>query len=882
MPRSHRLFWSLALFSLLCLSFFAFPAFSQQKTDTSTSPPLYLDPKAPVDRRVDDLVSRMTLDEKASQLVHKAAAIPRLQVPPYNWWTEALHGVLTSPTTVFPEPIGLAASFDVPLVHQMAIVISTEARAKHHEQVRHGIFQDIGLDFWSPNVNIFRDPRWGRGQETYGEDPFLTAHMGVAFVSGMQGDDPNYFRTISTPKHYAVHSGPETTRHIVDVKVSRHDMEDTYLPAFRATVTEAKAGSVMCVYNSVNGEPGCANSFLLQDQLRDKWKFQGYVVSDCDAVADIQRGHHYVNTLAEAGAISIKRGTDLDCNDTGIDYSRYVAAVQQGLLTEAEMDIAVKRLMKARMQLGMFDPPELVKYAQIPYSEMDTPEHRELSLRLARESMVLLKNDGLLPLKPGMKKIAVVGPLADQLPVLYGNYNGSPSRATSALQGIQKQFGSSEITYAAGTRFLRLGQIISGTILSAPDGQPGLKADYFKGINLEGAPVLSRVDKSVDFTFAAPDAVPTVGNMNFSARWTGYLTPPESGTYDLGFNGDDGYRVWMDDKLLLEDWSMHGASLKTTPVTLEKGHKYAIKIEYFQAAGGAVAQLVWYPPTADPLQMALADAAKADVVIAVVGITSALEGEEMGINLPGFKGGDRTSIDLPQEEEDLLKAVKATGKPLVVVLMNGSALAVNWAQANANAILDAWYPGEEGGMAIAETLAGANNPAGRLPVTFYTGIDQLPPFEDYAMNNRTYRYFHGQPLYPFGYGLSYSKFAYSKAKLSKAKLKAGEPLTVEAVVKNTGGHDGDEVVQVYLTFPQLPGAPVRALRGFTRVHVAAGRTEHVQLKLDPRDLSYVNEAGDRLVAAGKYRISVGGGQPGTSAAVVEVPLEISGEYKLPE
>jgi len=881
LPRSRRLFLILPLFFVF-LSFFARPAVSQQKTDTSTSPPLYLDPKAPVDRRVDDLVSRMTLDEKASQLVHKAAAIPRLQVPAYNWWTEALHGVLTAPTTVFPEPIGLAASFDAPLVHQMAIVISTEARAKHHEQVRHGIFQDVGLDFWSPNVNIFRDPRWGRGQETYGEDPFLTARMGVVFVSGMQGDDPNYLRTISTPKHFAVHSGPETTRHIVDVKVSKHDMEDTYLPAFRATVTEAKAGSVMCVYNSVNGEPGCANTFLLQDQLRDKWKFQGYVVSDCDAVADIQRGHHFVNTLAEAGAISIRRGTDLDCNDTGIDYSRYVAAVQQGLLTEAELDVAVKRLMKARMMLGMFDPPELVNYAQIPYSEMDTPEHRELSLRLARESMVLLKNDGLLPLKLGTKKIAVVGPLADQLPVLYGNYNGSPSRATSTLQGIQKQFGSSEITYAAGTRFLRLGQIISEAILSTPDGQPGLKADYFKGINLEGAPVLSRVDKAVDFTFAAPDAIPTVGNMNFSARWTGFLTPLESGTYDLGFNGDDGYRVWMDDKLLLEDWSMHGPSLKTTAVTLEKGHKYAIKIEYFQAAGGAVAQFVWYPPTVDPLQKAVSEAENADVVIAVVGITSALEGEEMGINLPGFKGGDRTSLDLPQEEEDLLKAIKATGKPLVVVLMNGSALAVNWAQANANAILDAWYPGEEGGTAIAETLAGANNPAGRLPVTFYTGIDQLPPFEDYAMNNRTYRYFHGQPLYPFGYGLSYSKFAYSKAKLSKAKLKAGETLTVEAIVKNTGGRDGDEVVQVYLTFPQLPGAPIRALRGFTRVHVAAGKTERVQLKLDPRDLSYVNEAGDRLVAAGKYRVSVGGGQPGTSAAAVEVPLEISGEYKLPE
>ncbi len=873
------LLFAMFLYFLTLLSFLTSPAYSQQSTDTSSSP-LYLDPKASVDRRVDDLVSRMTLEEKASQVVHRATAIPRLQIPAYNWWTEALHGVLTTPTTVFPEPIGLAASFDAPLVHEMAVVIGTEARAKHHEQIRQGIFQGVGLDFWSPNVNIFRDPRWGRGQETYGEDPFLTARMGVAFVSGMQGDDPKYLLTIATPKHYAVHSGPEPTRHTVDVKVSKHDEEDTYLPAFRAAVTKAKAGSVMCVYNSVNGEPGCANSFLLQDQLRDKWKFQGYVVSDCGAIADIQRGHHFVSTLAEAAAISIKRGTDLNCNDKGGDYSSYVDAVKQGLLTEAELDVSVKRLMKARMLLGMFDPPELVKCQQIPYSEMDAPAHRELSLRLARESMVLLKNDGILPLNPGTKKIAVVGPLGDQLTVLYGNYNGTPTRATSVLQGIQKQFASSEVTFAPGTRFLRSGQIIPESALSTPDGQPGLKAEYFNGIQFEGAPKVTRVDKTVDFDLLSFG--PAVGTENFSARWAGFLTPQESGVYDLNFNGDDGYRVWLDDKVLFEDWSMHGPSLKTATLSLEKGHKYAIRIDYFQGEGGAVAQFGWYPPTEDPLKQALAYANKSDVLIAVVGISSALEGEEMNVNVPGFRGGDRTSLDLPQAEEDLLKALKATGKPLVVVLMNGSALAVNWAQANANAILDAWYPGEEGGTAIAETLAGANNPAGRLPVTFYTGVDQLPPFEDYAMNNRTYRYFRGQPLYPFGYGLSYSKFAYRKPKLSTAKLKAGDSLTVAAEVKNTGARDGDEVVQVYLTFPQLPGAPIRALRNFTRVHVPAGKTQHVQLKLDPRDLSYVNESGDRLVGAGKYRVSVGGGQPGTSAPVVEVPLEIRGEFRLPE
>ncbi len=843
--------------------------------------PPYLDPSLPTDQRVNDLVSRMTLEEKVSQVVHKAAAIPRLKVPEYNWWTEALHGVAQGIATVFPEPIGLAATFDAPLIHEMATAISTEARAKHHAEVRRGNYSGVGLDFWAPNLNIVRDPRWGRGQETYGEDPFLTGRMGVAFVTGMQGDDPKYRKTIATPKHYAVHSGPEPARHSMDVKVSRHDQEDTYLPAFRDAVVEGKAGSVMCSYNSINGEPACANNFLLVDQLRAKWGFRGYVVSDCGAITDIERGHHYAKTLPDAGAISMQRGTDLNCNDAGGDYSAYLKAVQQGLLPEKDLDTAVKRLMRARFELGMFDPPSMVKYAQTPASANDTEEHRALALKTARETMVLLKNNGELPLDSAVtKKIAVVGPLADSVRALEGNYNGVPSRWTTPLDGIRRQFPDAKVTFAPGTQFLRTGDPVPGSVLQTVDGRPGLRGEYFKGTELKGTPVATRIDRDVDFAFSEP--VPGLGTQNFSVRWTGFLRPAESGNFELGATGDDGYRVWLDNKLLVEDWAAHSQTTKTAKVALEKGRRYAVRMEYFQVGGSAVARLVWSRVVANLAGQAVAAAKQADVTIAVVGITSELEGEEMTVNVPGFKGGDRVSIDLPAPEEELLKAVHATGTPLVVVLMNGSALAVNWAQQNADAILEAWYPGEEGGAAIAETLAGVYNPAGRLPVTFYRGVDQLPAFEDYSMQGRTYRYFSGQPLYPFGYGLSYSQFMYGSLQLSASTLPAGSALGVDADVQNMGKRAGDEVVQLYLTFPKVAGAPVRALRGFTRVHLAAGTRQKVHFNLNVRDLSMVSEAGDRVVAPGVYRLSVGGGQPGTGAAVVESEFNVEGTMMLAE
>lgn len=725
----------------------------------------------------------------------------------------------------------------------------------------------------------------GDADETYGEDPYLTGRMGVAFVTGMQGDDPSYLRVIATPKHYAVHSGPEPLRHSFDAKVSKHDMEDTYLPAFRAAVVEGKAGSVMCVYNSVNGEPGCANNFLLGDQLREKWGFRGYIVSDCGAVSDIYRGHHFTAALAEAGAVSLKRGTDLNCNYPGDDYSLYTDAVKQGLLSEKDLDVAVKRLFLARFALGMFDPPQAVPYASTPISEANAAAHRELALKVARESMVLLKNDGALPLSKDIRRIAVVGPLADSARVMQGNYSGSNPQIVTVLDGLRKQFPNATITFNAGTSFLRDSSIpIPEARLSAPDGKPGLKAEYFRGVELQGAPVATQVDKMVDFDFLATPA-PGVGRRNFSVRWTGILTPAKSAVYKIGVKGDDGYRLWLDGKLIVEDWANHAVTTKTLELPLKKGHKYAVKMEYFQGSGAATAKLVWQTMSktdAELAEIAAKSARKADVVMAAVGINSDLEGEQMPVNLPGFKGGDRTSIDLPKPEEDLLKAVKTAGKPLIVVLMNGSALGANWADTNANAILEAWYGGEEGGTAIAETLTGLNNPAGRLPVTFYTGLDQLPAFEDYSMQNRTYRYFNGKPLYPFGHGLSYSTFAYSNLKLSKTNIAAGDPLVVEADVNNTGKREGDEVVQVYLSFPSAPGAPIRALRGFQRVHVAPGETKHVSFTLEPRDLSAVNEAGDRIIRAGEYQIAVGGGQPGFGAPGVQAGFAIAGEQMLPE
>ena len=859
----------LKTFCLIVVSFFLLfktsPLSAQSASNAAASAaaprPPYLDPSLPVDQRINDLVSRMTLEEKASQMQDVARAIPRLNIPAYNWWNEALHGVARSGhATVFPQAIGLAATWDTDLIHRMAEVISTEARAKYNDAIQHGnTGRYYGLTFWSPNINIFRDPRWGRGQETYGEDPFLTSRIGVAFVTGLQGDDPKYLKVVSTAKHFAVHSGPETLRHREDVPVSPHDFADTYAPAFRALIMEGHADSVMCAYNSVHGEPACANH-LLFDALRNKWGFKGYVVSDCWAISDIHQGHGFVLTLEQAAALSVKAGTDLSC---GPEYASLPFAVENRLLTPADVDLAVKRLFEARFRLGMFDPPESVPWSKLTIADNDTPAHRQLALEAARKSIVLLRNErNTLPLKSSVKTIAVVGPNADSLPVLLGNYAGTPSAYTTILDGIRKRFPSAKISTVTGAPLTETsGVILAGAYLrtGGANSQQGLSAEYFANTNLSGNPALKRVDPAVRFEWNSVSPGPGIPAQNFSVRWSGELVPPVDGDYRLGMDTDGGSRIFLDGKKIIDDWAPHGERTMTTLVHLQAGHAYPIRMEYFHYGWDSAARLLWLPPNL--VQEAVDAARKADVVVAVVGLTAQLEGEESENSDPGFFGGDRLDLDLPHPQEQLLESLAAAGKPLIVVLTSGSAVALNWAQEHAAAILEAWYPGEEGGAAVADVLSGDYNPAGRLPVTFYKSVAQIPPFGSYSMNGRTYRYFTEQPFYPFGYGLSFSSFNYSDPKIAPEQVAAGTSVTASVRVTNSSSAPGDEVVQLYLSHPGIDGAPIRALTGFQRVHLAASASQTVTFTLHDRDLSTVDDNGIRKVVPGTVEAWIGGGQP---------------------
>jgi beta-glucosidase len=894
------------LVSYVCLPY----CFAQAPVTTPPPPPPtaeqikaaanmpFRSPNLPIEKRVDDLVSRLTLEEKVSQLIDRAEPVPRLDIPAYNWWNEGLHGIARSGyATLFPQAIGNAATWDAPLLGKIGTVVSTEARAKYNDAILHGNHDRFyGLTIWSPNINIFRDPRWGRGQETFGEDPFLTSRLGVAFVRGIQGDDAHYFRAIATPKHYAVHSGPETTRHKVDVDPSDHDLWDTYLPAFRATITEGKADSIMCAYNRVDKVPACASKMLLGDILRGNWGFEGFVTSDCDAIDDFSQpnGHHYSSDRETGSVAGILAGTDTDC---GTAYRALTDAVHHNLITEAQLDVSLKRLFTARMRLGMFDPPEQVPYASLPFSLVNSSENAALALTAARESMVLLKNDHhFLPLKPGgAQTIAVIGPLAASRLALEGNYNAIPEHPILPLDGIVQEFGNSHVLYAEGSPYIMGGEVpVPRTLLRAgPDSTvEGLQGEYFPQPGFDGTPEMVRIDKEIDFDWAYSNPVPSLSAdttaQSFAVRWTGAIAAPVAETDNfqvrLPFcypcDGKLKFAIYFDGKALealppdaqgpgrLPPSGRNFGAIERFSIPFTDTRPHALRIEYIQSGripgGGLVFE--WSPRHELLQDEAIAIAKKADVVVAFVGLTARLEGEEMRVNAKGFAGGDRTDIALPDVQEELLETVAKTGKPIVVVLLNGSALAVNWAQNNAKAILEAWYPGQSGGQAIAETFSGKNNPAGRLPVTFYAGIDQLPAFEDYSMANRTYRYFKGKPLFAFGDGLSYSTFTYSPVKLSSEKLHAGETLTVEADVKNTGSLAGDEVAELYLRPPQNDVSPKLALAGFERIHLNPGESGHVNFRLDPRTLSQVDERGIRAVIPGRYQISIGGSQPDGDAA----------------
>jgi beta-glucosidase len=862
--RKIQIAWVLSVIVVTSNQSFAQNAATQaQAPDLANAP--FRNPALPIDQRVKDLVSRMTLEEKVSQMVHTAAAVPRLGIPEYNWWSEGLHGAAREGfATVFPQAIGVAATFDPDLLRTEADVIATEFRAKYNQRVKELGYSDWyhGLTVWTPNINIFRDPRWGRGQETYGEDPFLTAEMGVAYVTGLQGNDPKYVKALSTPKHFAVHSGPEPTRHTVDVKVSDHDLEDTYLPAFRATVS-AGAGSVMCAYNAVDGKPACAQPMLLDEHLRRDWRFKGYVVSDCGAASDISLNHHYSPTMEEGMAAAVKAGMDIICawpqQQIATERAAVLKAAQKGLLSKADIDRAVTRLFTWRMKLGMFDPPESLPFSKITIADNDTETHRQLALKAAKETLVLLKNsENLLPIGSKYKTIAVIGPNADSVDPLLGNYNGTPSKPVTILAGIRKRFGDANVIYAQGSSLTgHPVEPISGDVLKNDSGQPGLSAEYFQGTHLQGQPVVSRTDPQIDFNWSEGPG----GGLkeNFSVRWSGTLTPAISGDYLIGFTGTDAFHFWLDNQLIGESWYSDTSKTRTKSVHLEAGHSYAVKVELSQQGSTGLAKLVWHMPGdkkdyADAVQ-------KADVIVAVMGLAGELEGEEMPISVEGFAGGDRTNVELPRAQELLLEELVASGKPVVLVLMNGSALGVNWADQHVPAILEAWYPGEEGGTAVAEALAGDFSPGGRLPLTFYKAVDQLPPFDDYNMKGRTYRYFSGEPLYPFGYGLSYTNFEYSNLSFDKNSVAAKDNLNVTVYVKNAGKMAGDEVVQVYLTHPGQQGAPLRALAGFHRVHLDPGETQKVDIAIPNRNLSFVDEKGARRIAPGAVEVWVGGGQP---------------------
>jgi len=848
----------------------------------NTSLPIYNDTSHSTESRAADLVSRMTLEEKVSQMVYTAPAIERLDIAKHNWWNEGLHGLgRAGSATVYPQAIGLAATWNDGLIHEMATAISDEARAKHHEANRRGMQEMYtGLTYWSPNVNIFRDPRWGRGQETYGEDPYLSARMGVAFVKGLQGDDPDYLKLVATPKHYAVHSGPEVLRHEFDARINEKDMREFYLFAFEATIKEAKAASIMGAYNRTNGEPCCASPTLLEKILRQEWGFDGYVVSDCEAIRDIFANHKVVATAEEAAAMAVENGCELNCGQV---YGALLEAVEQGLIAETTIDQAVTRLFTARFRLGMFDPTERVPYAAIPIEVLNSAQHQELALQVARESIVLLKNEGdLLPLSKEIDSIAVIGPNADDMQILLGNYHGTPVTAVTPLEGIRRKVSPETTLYHAQGCALADGMPLMQPIPAAHlrpanslANETGLTGRYFDNVLFTGEAKMERVDSQINFAWK--DSSPLSGQWGetFSVQWDGYLVPPVSGTYYLGGYGFSEYLLSLDDEMLVYNKQPHHPILQSKAVELEAGRLYRLRLKYINEGLDPQMQLLWSVPDVDYESQALEVAQKADVIVMVMGLSPQLEGEEMPIQIDGFAGGDRTDIKLPATQERLIQKIHALGKPIALVLNNGSALAVNWAQEHVPAIVEAWYPGQAGGSAIADVLFGDYNPGGRLPLTFYQSVEDLPPFDDYELSGHTYRYFEGQSLYPFGHGLSYTSFRIHNLRLSQNKFRADETIRISIKVTNTGDQDGDEVVQFYTRNETVSGThPLKELKGYQRLHVRSGETRTVTFDLAISQLATIGEDMRWVVEPGRVQLMVG---DSSANLTLTTSIEITGE-----
>lgn len=843
---------------------------TQVGAQSPTNLPLW-DHTLPLEDRVNDVINRLTLEEKVAQMLNAAPAIPRLGIPAYDWWNEVLHGVARTPfpVTVFPQAIGMAATWDTVSLRQMARFSAVEGRAIYNQarQLGRDHPQYQGLTYWTPNINIFRDPRWGRGQETYGEDPFLTGMLGRAFVQGLQGEDPHYLIAAACAKHFAVHSGPEPSRHEDDIHPSAYDLWDTYLPAFRELVTQAHVAGVMCAYNAIRGQPCCASDPLMNDILRVQWQFKGYVTSDCWAISDFYDFHKTHPDATSAAVDALIHGTDVECGRTV--YATLVDAVRQGLITEAQIDVSLRRLFTIRFRLGMFDPPELVPYGQTPITALEAPEHQAHALKMARQSMVLLKNAGqTLPLKKDLSRIAVIGPNADNPLAVLGNYNGVPTRIVTPLVGIQEKVGDQvDILYERGVSFTDDTLLVYQDIQQQVqwNGQPGIQAEYFDNPDLKGTPALVRREPRIDHLWV--EGAPVGGSLTanqFSARYSMQFTATEEGPFTFEVEADDDFRFSIDGREVMNTWKQSSLGPKTHTLVLRQGQTCQLVLEYRQTDRQAMIRLRAGKRTPTDFTALVQRVQAADAIIFVGGISPQLEGEDMRVSNPGFLGGDRTSILLPAVQTRLLQALKATEKPVILVLMTGSAIAMPWEAANLPAIINAWYGGQATGTALADILFGDYNPAGRLPVTFYQGDADLPAFKDYDMSRRTYRYFQGQPLYPFGFGLSYSSFTYRKLKVP-SRLEVGQSLTVRAQVTNTGAYAGEEVVQLYLAYPNRPfRTPIRALKGFQRIALAPGETKTVTLTLTPDQLAVINAEGEGFQPTGQLVISLGGGQPGVA------------------
>ena len=835
----------------------------------------FQDPALSMEQRVNDLVSRLTLPEKVGQMLNAAPAVERLGIPAYNWWNESLHGIARTPfkVTVYPQAVAMAATFDTNSMHQMAEYTADEGRAVYNESVKaghRGIY--LGLTYWTPNINIFRDPRWGRGQETYGEDPYLTANIGAAFVWGLQGTDPVYLKAAACAKHYAVHSGPEPSRHEFNTDVSDYDLWDTYLPAFHKLVVDSKVAGVMCAYNAFKGQPCCGSDLLLNNILRNKWKFTGYLTSDCGGIDDFYQKHKTHASAEDAAADAVLHGTDVECGM--VTFKSLLGAVEHGKITEQQIDVSLRRLFTIRFRLGMFDPPAKDKYAKIGANMLETPEHKAHALKMAHQSIVLLKNqNNILPLSKKLKKVAVIGPNADNPISVLGNYNGTPSEISTPYKAIKAKLGSgTEVYYDQGisytsesyTRNVDLGEL--GNI----NGQKGFKAEYWQNNTLNGTPAVTRQETALNYTWRdGTYVIDKVSQKNFSARWTTDFTANSNDEITFELTGNKPYKLIIDNEERTLSGEPDGFGPKTYVLKAKKGNTYHIVMEYRQTDGRASFSFksgVAVKADVDAIAQSVKDA---DAIIYVGGISPQLEGEEMKVNFKGFNGGDRTSIELPKVQTDLLKALKATGKPVVFVMMTGSAIATPWEADNIPAIVNAWYGGQSAGTALADVLFGDYNPAGRLPVTFYRSDNDLPSFDDYTMKNRTYRYFTGKPLYAFGHGLSYSKFEYSGLQLP-AGIAKGKSITVHVKVKNAGKLDGEEVTQLYLTHNGLKTTvPIRALKGFKRTFIKAGTIKDIAFVLKPEDLMIVTKDGEQQFMRGKLTISAGGCQPDKATALAK-------------